>query len=77
MVNIVERNGIFVLEGDYFDLKIDNNRRVYIRKKGEKIYTGLEEVEQGLNAHEKKKYLFELHNMILMKLRQRKEEEKT
>ena len=75
MVNIIEKDGIITLDGDTFDLKIDNNRRVYVKHKNEKIYRGIdEEVEIGMSAYEKKKYLYELYQMMQKKLLERSQQ---
>jgi len=77
MVNIFEKNGTIFLEGDYFDLKIDNNRKVYIKKKTEKAFSGLdEELDVGLSMDEKKKYLYELYRLTYQKLKERQEQQK-
>jgi len=72
MVNIVERDGIITLDGQYFDLKIDNNRLIYIKKKGMNQFKSIgEEVEQGLSSQEKQQFLYELYTKILQKLQDR------
>lgn len=70
MVNIVENDGVFVLNGNTFDLKIDNNRRVYIRKKNDSIFRSLDdEIPVGLSSDVKKKYLYDLYLSIINRLK--------
>lgn len=72
MVNIIERDGIITLDGQFFDLKVDNNRKIYIRKKGLNQFKSIdEELEPGLSSQEKQQYLYELYSLILKKLQDR------
>jgi len=72
MVNIIERDGIITLDGQFFDLKIDNNRLIYIKNKKDTQFKSIgEEVEQGLSSVEKKQFLYELYTKILQKLQDR------
>ena len=73
MVNITEKDGVIVLDG-YFDMKIDNNRIVYIKKKKDNIYKKIEEIPQGFTSEQKKKYLYQLYSAILKKLNEEKEQ---
>lgn len=73
MVNITEKDGVIILDG-YFDMKIDNNRIVYIKKKKDNIYKKIEEIPQGFTSEQKKKYLYQLYSAILKKLNEEKEQ---
>ncbi len=62
MVNITEIDGIFTLNGERFDLKIDNNRKIYIKNKSEKSFNSVgSEIPLGYSSEEKKKYLYNLY----------------
>ena len=65
MVKIYERNNVVTLESLDYDLKIDNNRIIYIKRKNEMSFhsTG-HTVEIGLSIDEKKKYLYNLYVAI-------------
>lgn len=66
MVNITEEDGIFILEGNDFNLKIDNNRKIYVKKKLEKKYESIGiELDVGYNSQEKKKYLYNLYVILI------------
>lgn len=67
MVNITEKDGIYTLESPDFSLKIDNNRRVYTKKKTESSYSGTgTELEAGkYGPEEKKKYLYNLYLALM------------
>jgi len=72
LVNIIEKDGIITLDGQHFDLKIDNNRKIYIKRKSERQFRGLdEEVEVGMTSQQKQQYLYELYSLILKKLQDR------
>ncbi len=69
MVNIHEKDGVFTLEGTSFDLKIDNNREIYIKKKSDSKFIGINsQIEKGYTSDEKKKYLYNLYVEINNKL---------
>ena len=62
MVKIYERNYVVILESDEFDLKVDNNRIVYYRKKGDSSFKSSgHELSSELNIEDRKKYLYELY----------------
>ena len=75
MVDIVEREGVILLSG-VFDMKIDNNRVVYVKKKKDNVYKQIESMPQGYTSIEKKKYLYNLYNNILKKLSESSENKK-
>lgn len=71
MVNIFEKDGIFTLIGEDFDIKIDNNRKIYVKKKNVKNYENIgSEIPLGYTSEEKKKFIYNLYNMM----RERKNE---
>ena len=62
MVNIQEKDGIFILDGENFDLKIDNNRIVYVKKKGDKHFNSIDvKLDVGYTSEEKKRYLYNFY----------------
>jgi len=62
MVVINERDGIFTLEGEEFSIKIDNNRKIYVKKKNENKFNSIgSELDIGYTAEEKKKYIYNLY----------------
>ncbi len=66
MVNINESDGVFVLEGDMFNLKIDNNRKIYVKKKNSSHYESIGiELDIGYSSEEKKKYLYNLYMILI------------
>lgn len=67
MVNITEKDGIVTLHGEDFELKIDNNRQVYVKKNDEKNFSSVGEIEKGYNLDMKKKYLYNLYQRIMEK----------
>jgi hypothetical protein len=76
MVNITERDGIVILEGEEFDLKVDNNRKIYIKKKEDRVYQGIgSELQVGYTSEEKKKYLYNLYLMLKEKKKEMDDEE--
>lgn len=69
MTSIVEKDGNIILLGDKFDLKIDVNRKIYVKPKKEKIFRGIDrEVPVGLTSVEKKQLLYKLYFHIESKL---------
>ena len=65
MVNINERNGVITLIAKDYDLKIDNNRVIYIKKKAELSFRSVNsEVQHGLSIDEKKKYIYDFYEAI-------------
>lgn len=64
MVNISERDGIFLLDGEFFDVKIDNNRKIYVKKK-DGSFTNVGLLDLGYNSEEKKKYMYNLYNQLM------------
>lgn len=74
MVNIIEKDGIILLDSEEFDMKIDNNRIIYVKNKKEKFYRSIDdELEIGMTSHEKKKYLHELYTLMIRKMREREQ----
>ena len=73
MVNITEKDGVILLSGE-FDMKIDNNRVVYVKKSQDNIYKRIEEIPQGYTSEQKKKYLYGLYVAILRKLNEAQEQ---
>ena len=73
MVNITEKDGVILLSGE-FDMKIDNNRVVYVKKRQDNIYKRIEEIPQGYTSEQKKKYLYGLYVAILRKLNEAQEQ---
>lgn len=65
MVNITEREGIFYLEGQDIDIKIDNNRKIYVKKNKDNSYTHIGTLEVGYTGEEKKKYMYNLYNQLV------------
>lgn len=65
MVEIREKDGVFSLDGQEFDVKIDNNRRIYVRKKGKKSFEGVGEITIGYTYEEKKKFLYNFYNALM------------
>ena len=72
MVNIKnDGNGNIILEGEQFDLKIDANRIIYVKNKGDFTFKNTDSVvEIGYSSKEKEKFLYNLYQMI----NQRKDE---
>jgi len=72
MVNLKnDNNGNIILEGEQFDLKIDANRIIYVKKKGDSTFKSTDSVvEVGYSSKEKEKFLYNLYQMI----NQRKDE---
>lgn len=65
MVTIYDKNGIVVLDSEFYQLKIDNNRKVYVKKPSQKEFTSIgEEVPVGLSIEDKKRYLHLLFQKI-------------
>jgi len=65
MTSIIEKDNSIILTGDKFDLKIDNNRKLYIKKKDEKKFSFVDyEVPIGLTSVEKKQLLYKLYFVI-------------
>lgn len=64
MVNIIERDGVITLDGQDIDIKIDNNRKIYVRKKSGS-FTNIGTLEVGYTSEEKKKYIYNLYNQLI------------
>lgn len=70
MVNIQERNNVITLTAIDYDLKIDNNRTIYIKKKGSPTFKSIgSEIPTGLDVEQKKKYIHNLYTAIEKKRR--------
>jgi len=66
MVSIHEKEGSIILESDDFDLKIDNNRKIYVKDKGSNIFNYInQDLPRGYISQEKKKYIYNLYLLIL------------
>ena len=75
MVNINERNGVITLLAKDYDLKIDNNRIIYIKKKDELSYKSVNsEIQHGLSIDDKKKYLHDFYEAVEKRRREISEE---
>lgn len=77
MVTIYDKNGIVVLDSEFYQLKIDNNRKVYVKKPSQKEFTSIgEEVPLGLSIEDKKRYLHTLYQKIEAKRMETQSEQK-
>lgn len=75
MANITEKEGVILLSG-MFDMKIDNNRIVYVKKKNDTIYKKVEQLPQGLTSDDKKRYLYNFYNGVVKKLNESGEQQR-
>lgn len=68
-VQIYDRDGELFLDGVQFDLKIDGNRNMYVRKPGEKRFFSIgEQLEKGYTVEEKKRILYNYYVAITQNL---------
>lgn len=76
MVNISERNGVITLLSRDFDLKIDNNRKLYFKKKEDTTFKSVKyEIPPGeLNIDEKKNLIHDFYIAIEKRRREMREE---
>lgn len=55
-----------MLESDDFDLKVDNNRIIYVKKKTDSSFKSIgSEIPRGYTTEEKKKFIYSLYQMVL------------
>lgn len=65
MVDIQDKDGIIILYGDDFNLKIDNNRKIYYKKKDSISYKSCNvDIDTGYSLEEKKIYLKKLYEAL-------------
>jgi hypothetical protein len=57
-------DGIFTLDGEVFDIKIDNNRKIYVRKKNG-TFANIGTLDLGYSSEEKKKYIYNLYKQLM------------
>ena len=74
MVQITDKDGVVSLQATDYELKIDKARQIYVKKINESKFKSIgSEVPLGLTLDEKKKYLYNLHQMIEKKRREQGE----
>ena len=72
--HIIDPAGQVMLQGNVFDLKIDTNRRIYVRwhegkhKSSKFVLTG-HQIEQGYSAEEKQLFLANLQKKMLVRMK--------
>ena len=69
MIELYNKKGVYYLFSDEFDLKIDTNRRLYLRRHDEKneniyIFSGIQ-LDYGMSREEKEIYLLEARKILV------------
>lgn len=65
-VNLSFDNGVYILESDTIDIKIDTNRKIYVKRHDENVYNYIDEdIQQGLTKNEKIQFMFQLYKELV------------
>lgn len=77
-LHFIYENGVIILESNDIDLKVDTNRKIYVRNHGEEVFDYIEEdMPIGFKKHDKEYYLMKLRAMTLEKLKPSEESTET
>jgi len=78
MTQVTEKNGAIEVRGQEFDMKLDQNRKIYVKSnlfKDQYHFIG-ERLPPGLTKSEKKHYMYVLHTKVEQSYQDKKEAEK-
>jgi len=76
MSEVFDDGSNIVLKGDNYDLKIDSNRIIYVKKKNDTIYSSINhEIPYGYDRDSKKRFLIKLYEHMEARLQQEQQQE--